>query len=1352
MMEVTQNVELKELATEDEIIRSIAEELDHEVDKLTTPDIKKTVESRKSASDEEIHNGLEADVLEPDIEAALSIDSIGKSIDQIASEALPCERNAGTDLDALLDKISSIVDCDPKESVDEEAAEESVAVEADSESLAADIDNNEKSNIVIDEAAAKQIGAEGEQKEEENDNSVEKPVGADLVEAEEKIQEEEEDLEKGENKQNIAANEDEAAAEKDVLAEENMVVGKEEDSEISKTDKSKADDEKTNLNNSSDEVFMDALENISSSDEFEALADQQIKKPDEPTPRKECKNGLEDITSDESNDKAELANDKAKVDISIIDLDSSDECLAAEATTELPKDSSDNPAKEAAEKSETAAKDAEPKKLGKPDDKEEDKEIKMTATQELKENTLDEMLTEAANTSEANSKEAQTKKADTEIECEVPVLPNNKVVETNGVFDKDLAKADEESEEQAPSKASEKIEADTKEAESDDEVIFFEPIEKSAKEPEADESKTEAVKDMSTAEKKAEEVVLVSEDEDEQPPAKKPEEAPSKKSETTAATAATDSQANGAVSSDLLADNSDNACDQFEKLKTQEKLKVSSGEDVDSNSSNLLQPSQKSRDEVAAEAEAEPVAETEDGDVEMVGDEPEDEPDAGLPAVKRIRLSTEDKPEASSSSSCTTANTTTNDEEALPAVAKRSHSLLANSSPVEKEETPSKKLKTDDSDSNSSNDGTLQIDLDAHDNTQESEAVAAAAESAKVKPEEKAEPTELALDLKPKPQFKPDVRPLRMEFIKKFRKNFDKMTRHDLEELVLQKVVESMLVKSEFAEIRRQIDNHEITLANYRRKIAEVSKQFLDLETVHKRVLKDLETKNAQFTAPVRITRAVGLQVGMALMKKPSEEARSQASAHTAGSMSAPAAAGMPTPPKASTSPMRTPMRNNAPRPGPSPPHHQQQQQLLQTQQQQQTPPPLHASRPFVQTSGTPPVRRGCMQKVTPQRPVNNTPSGQQASSPNQGMQRIQSLPHVTSRPMYASKHTGGTNAATAAAVAAAMRARGTTAKPIGKDYPGSYMTPKQQQQQQQQLQQQQQQQLQQQQQPLPVRIGRSPGKQPISINNKPRAMPIGGGTVSVPMSNATDSGAVAAGFGQPSLAPARPKEKAVIDLTDEDDAAAAAAAAAAAVEASARHRQTPSAAAKRSLQTPPMGPNSRSAGGSVVRVSPMNIPRANAVARQIVNGPVQRSSIGSNVTMQIRSENTPPSGARMRYTHPAPLPLAPPQTFHPDWKLPPSRPVIRISLHDTGIVISWTLEDTGPRFAECVTYQIYAYQETSNDPSTDSWRHVGDVKAMLLPMAVTLNQFQENQRYFFAVRGVDAHERYGVFSLPKTW
>jgi len=137
---------------------------------------------------------------------------------------------------------------------------------------------------------------------------------------------------------------------------------------------------------------------------------------------------------------------------------------------------------------------------------------------------------------------------------------------------------------------------------------------------------------------------------------------------------------------------------------------------------------------------------------------------------------------------------------------------------------------------------------------------------------------------------------------------------------------------------------------------------------------------------------------------------------------------------------------------------------------------------------------------------------------------------------------------------------------------------------------------------------------------------------------------------------------------------------------------------------------------------------------------------------MQIRSENTPPAASRLRYSHPAPLPSSPAQPFNPAWKVPPSRPVIRINLLDTGIVISWTLEDTSPRFAECVTYQIYAYQETIHEPSTDSWRHVGDVNAMLLPMAVTLNQFQENQRYYFAVRGVDKHQRFGPFSVPKTW
>lgn len=119
---------------------------------------------------------------------------------------------------------------------------------------------------------------------------------------------------------------------------------------------------------------------------------------------------------------------------------------------------------------------------------------------------------------------------------------------------------------------------------------------------------------------------------------------------------------------------------------------------------------------------------------------------------------------------------------------------------------------------------------------------------------------------------------------------------------------------------------------------------------------------------------------------------------------------------------------------------------------------------------------------------------------------------------------------------------------------------------------------------------------------------------------------------------------------------------------------------------------------------------------------------------------------------HPAPLPPTPVPNLAPGLRKIPPRPVIKINNIQSGIVVSWSLDQLTEEHAEIQNYQIYAYQETNSIPATENWRHVGDVKALLLPMAVTLTQFQEGQKYFFAVRGVDTHGRIGPFSQPKTW
>ena len=43
--------------------------------------------------------------------------------------------------------------------------------------------------------------------------------------------------------------------------------------------------------------------------------------------------------------------------------------------------------------------------------------------------------------------------------------------------------------------------------------------------------------------------------------------------------------------------------------------------------------------------------------------------------------------------------------------------------------------------------------------------------------------------------------------------------------------------------------------------------------------------------------------------------------------------------------------------------------------------------------------------------------------------------------------------------------------------------------------------------------------------------------------------------------------------------------------------------------------------------------------------------------------------------------------------------------------------------------------------------QQVGDVKALPLPMACTLTQFQDGNKYYFTVRAVDQYGRCGTYS-----
>ncbi|KAJ3615113.1 hypothetical protein NHX12_018681, partial [Muraenolepis orangiensis] len=121
------------------------------------------------------------------------------------------------------------------------------------------------------------------------------------------------------------------------------------------------------------------------------------------------------------------------------------------------------------------------------------------------------------------------------------------------------------------------------------------------------------------------------------------------------------------------------------------------------------------------------------------------------------------------------------------------------------------------------------------------------------------------------------------------------------------------------------------------------------------------------------------------------------------------------------------------------------------------------------------------------------------------------------------------------------------------------------------------------------------------------------------------------------------------------------------------------------------------------------------------------------------------------------PLPIALP----PTGRLPleaaqtslPQQPQLKLVPSQTGIVLSWCVAETDRTCAPVDSYHLYAFHQdnaSANSASQQNWKKIGEVKALPLPMACTLTQFQSGSTYHFAVRAKDLYGRFGSFCEPQ--
>ncbi|XP_053674160.1 activating transcription factor 7-interacting protein 1 [Anopheles nili] len=675
---------------------------------------------------------------------------------------------------------------------------------------------------------------------------------------------------------------------------------------------------------------------------------------------------------------------------------------------------------------------------------------------------------------------------------------------------------------------------------------------------------------------------------------------------------------------------------------------------------------------------------------------------------------------------------------------------------------------------------------------------------------------------------------LRAEFLKRFSKPINQMNRYDLEQLVLQKVSESIMYKSEVADLRRQISRQEQMLQGFKRKLMDMTKHYDDLKIVTERAVTDLKKRAKSFVAPVKITRAVGLQVHKPIAFDQGVPPPFRSPQKNPSEASSPIVI-MAAPPASEIIDVSTHQKLQERSRDATPKSMSNvggQRQVSAKQNRQSIPgnlPPLNAIKTTSSITNSPALN-GMVRanKSHGARSLNGVPV---VNSTTNASSRVAVPPInnnvVTTTPTHTatanntivnSNSNSESNFNTSGSDASVRK------KSLHKITPmRPYLSPYQQAQQEKQVRQHQEllvQQIHEQNQQAQRKAQLNAQQDHLTGGNTDSRNSTEGGTprqrpaFNMPpgrlVTGAVQSSNTQATTGCPSrtsssvvssttpTAVSRSKSAnttvspspvdSLIDLTDEDESTRNAQGVVTSKRPKLTANGTQTLASSTHL-TP--GSTAAVASNQLVRLTqgamrPQQrvsttdgaVPAAmNATATVVYqhNGSVVRTTVPKRpaatiwhpVRMAGQTNQRPrvPSTAdqglmkkRMVTKMPSqinsvlvPLPSPGPQPSNPMWKLSPPQPTICVNNVQTGIVISWSMPTLGDQHEVIDNYQIYAYQ-VSNSGGTDEWRHVGDVRALLLPMAVTLTQFQEGQRYHFAVRAIDVHKRVGAFSEPRTW